>query len=70
METREKNRFIYYIFEYNLKSIHNKDYSVVKTFKAASYLIMMSLSFCVKKNITFEKKLIINQSTQFGTRFH
>ena len=49
METRKKNRFIYYIFEYNLKSIHNKDYSVVKTFKAASYLIMMSLSFVSKK---------------------
>ena len=49
METRKRNRFIYYIFENNLKSIHNKDYSVVKTFKAASYLIMMSLSFCIKK---------------------
>ena len=50
METRKRNRFIYYIFEYNLKSIHNKDYSVVKTFKVASYLSMMSLFFIKKKS--------------------
>ena len=39
METRKKIRFIYYIFEFNLKSIHNKDYSVVKTFKAATSVV-------------------------------
>ena len=43
METRKRNRFIYYIFENNLKSIHNKDYSVVKTFKAASSDVV----FCI-----------------------
>ena len=37
MGTRKKNKFIFFIFENNLKSIHNKDYSVVKTFKAALY---------------------------------
>jgi hypothetical protein len=43
-ETRKTVNYFYCIFENNLKSIHNKDYSVVKTFKAALYVFIMSLS--------------------------
>lgn len=53
-----------------MKRIHNKDYLGVKFFKLISYLIIVSLFFSTKKNITFKEKFIINQSTHFRTRFN
>ena len=49
-----------FIFEINLKAIHNKDYSVVKTFKVAPiYRGRLFLFHCCKAEAVFPPEALI-----------